>query len=144
MVKRFIKLLLSGVFLCLAFTGLGQNDSVERNCIKSNVNFPQFEEVFIETEEKPRFEGGQGAFFKYLFDSISYSGESELRLYYQFNFVIDTCGYIQTVFVPNKEKSDYNEVEKYIYRRLKNSPKWIPGLCNEKPVNYLFDLPIRF
>lgn len=90
-------------------------------------------------EKKPEFPGGVGAFYKYVANNYRLPNVKKLNGKVYVAFVIDVDGSIIELKV--LKDLGYGTGEEAI-RVLKESPKWVPGEQNGKPVRVKYALPI--
>lgn len=98
------------------------------------------EEVVNET--KPKFRGGdEREFIKWLYFNIklpyeiSSNGITGVSLV---SFMVDSTGKVVDISVV---KSLHSELDKVLIETIRKSPKWKPGLINNKRVNVRYILP---
>ncbi len=101
-------------------------------------------EVFTLVEEQPEFEGGMGAFYKYVGDEMDYPKQAraagvEGRVYIQ--FVVETDGSLSEV---KTVKGIGAGCDAEAVRVVQNAPAFKPGSQRGKPVRVRMVLPIIF
>jgi periplasmic protein TonB len=95
-------------------------------------------------DEMPKFPGGEAEMMKYIQNNLKYPpGNSEGGVagsaYVQ--FVVEKTGNIKDAKI--FKSSGVPEFDKEVLRIVNNMPKWIPAKSQGKPVNFLFNLPIK-
>ncbi|MEJ7559975.1 MAG: energy transducer TonB [Pedobacter sp.] len=92
----------------------------------------------------PQFRGGPSAFYEYVRSNLIYpatgivnrrAGEVHL------SFIVDKDGTVKDVRVTKSIDHLYDEAAVKV---LKESPKWLPGIRNGKPIKVKYNIPIRF
>lgn len=90
-------------------------------------------------EIEPEFPGGISQYVKFMNRNVKVTPEMIEKGNKQssvgFILIIDTDGRIKyPAFHGSIDTTDFNPLEKEIYRVLKLMPKWTPGMCNGKNV----------
>ena len=101
------------------------------------------EPIFI-AEVMPEFEGGLGAFMKYMAENIEYPRKArnlgvEGKVFVQ--FVVDKDGSLTNIELVRGVGAGCNEEA---IRVIKESPKWLPGKQRGKPVRVKMVIPVYF
>ncbi|MBY0485603.1 MAG: energy transducer TonB [Flavobacteriaceae bacterium] len=109
------------------------NDSVEKKKELSSIY------AINDIEIKPEFQGGISEFYKYIGKNFKIPKEiaTDGKIFVQ--FVIESDGKISNVKVIKDIGFGTNEET---IRVIENSPKWIPGKKDGKPVRVQYSLPI--
>ncbi|MET1055887.1 MAG: TonB family protein [Pedobacter sp.] len=99
---------------------------------------------FNSTTTTPSFPGGMEKFYKYLAAACKYPKEAieknvEGKVF--LSYIVEKNGSISDVKVVRRLGSGTDEEA---VRLLENSPKWIPGTVDNKPVRVQLNLPINF
>jgi TonB family protein len=100
--------------------------------------------IFSQSEEMPRFPGGEKAMMEYLFTNIKYpksAYESKIEGRVVVRFVIDSNG---SAVNPTIERSLDPACDREAIRVIKDMPKWTPGMNGGQAVSVYFTLPIAF
>ncbi len=92
----------------------------------------------------PEFDGGLKALMRYLKNNIKYPKEAKLanisgRIYLQFTIKED--GSISDVTIT---KSVHPILDEEALRVVENMPDWTPGRQHNRPVEVLYNLPVKF
>jgi periplasmic protein TonB len=102
------------------------------------------QQVFTLIERVAEFKGGLKAFGRYISDNLKYPEVAKLLgvdAILKIQFVVGEDGLLYDITPLNKIGSD---CEAAAITLLKNSPKWIPGIQNSKPVRIQYTIPMRF
>lgn len=97
-----------------------------------------------ETDTKPQFPGGDAAYKKFLSRSVKYPQEAlkkKLQGSVKIGFTVNPDGSIVNAKVERKVNT---LLDNEALRVVKSMPKWIPGLCQGKPVPVKMTVPINF
>ena len=95
-------------------------------------------------EQKPEFNGGEAAMYKWLSDNIVYptaASEEGVQGRVVVEFVVGKDGSITNVRVVRPR---HPALDKEAVRVIKAMPKWIPGRNNGQPVKVTYTLPVTF
>jgi len=95
-------------------------------------------------EQKPEFNGGEAALYKWLNENIVYptiASEEGVEGRVVVEFVIDKDGSVTNVRVVRPR---HPALDKEAVRVVKSMPKWIPGRNNGQPVKVTYTLPVTF
>ncbi len=95
-------------------------------------------------EQKPEFNGGEAAMYKWLSDNIVYpsaASEEGVQGRVVVEFVVGKDGSITNVRVVRPR---HPALDKEAVRVVKAMPKWIPGRNNGQPVKVTYTLPVTF
>jgi len=100
--------------------------------------------IFSQVEKQPEFPGGLDAFGKYLHDHIKFpaidrENNTTGKVFCQ--FVVEKDGSLTDIkAIRGPSQSEMDEA----VRALKGSPKWKPGIQNNRPVRVMYTVPINF
>lgn len=102
----------------------------------------QIKEDFLNAP--PQFRGGMAGFAAYLRDNLVYPRQARInktegKVY--ISFVIQGDGTITDVKV---ERGIGDGCDEAAVKVIKNSPQWLPGVQNGKPVRVKYNIPISF
>jgi protein TonB len=100
--------------------------------------------IFTAVEQEPTPNGGMGAFYKYLGNTIRYPAvakENNVQGKVFMQFVVEKDGSLTDVKVIRGIGSGCDEEA---IRVLKNAPRWKPGIQNGRPVRVQYNVPISF
>lgn len=103
------------------------------------------DEVFTFVELPPSFPGGDEALIKYLSNNLKYPQEAidkNVTGTVFIQFVVDKDGTLRDMKPVGKVIG--SGLEEEAIRVMKGMPKWRPGRQNDKNVNVMFNLPIRY
>lgn len=95
-------------------------------------------------EQKPEFNGGEAAMYKWLSDNIVYpsaASEEGVQGRVVVEFVVGKDGSITNVRVVRPR---HPALDKEALRVVKAMPKWVPGRNNGQPVKVTYTLPVTF
>lgn len=95
-------------------------------------------------EQKPEFNGGEAAMYKWLSDNIVYptiAAEEGVSGRVVVEFVVGKDGSISDVRVVRPR---HPALDKEAVRVVKSMPAWIPGRNNGQPVKVTYTLPVNF
>lgn len=95
-------------------------------------------------EQKPEFNGGEAAMYKWLSDNIVYptiAAEEGVSGRVVVEFVVGKDGSISDVRVVRPR---HPALDKEAVRVVKSMPAWIPGRNNGQPVKVTYTLPVSF
>lgn len=95
-------------------------------------------------EQKPEFQGGEAAMYKWLGDNIVYpsaASEEGVQGRVVVEFVVGKDGSITNVRIV---RGRHPALDKEALRVIKSMPKWIPGRNNGQPVKVTYTLPVTF
>ncbi len=95
-------------------------------------------------EQKPEFNGGEAAMYKWLSENIVYpsaASEEGVQGRVVVEFVVGKDGSITNVRVLRPR---HPALDKEAVRVVKAMPKWIPGRNNGQPVKVTYTLPVTF
>ena len=115
-------------------------------------------ERFKVVEKSATFPGGMNAFYRYISKNIKYPTEKKKKgdlAKIHILFVVNQDGTIDPESVEKytgelgRNASDKNYIdckpcEEEAIRLIKNSPKWIPGESNHKPIRQRMVIPVFF
>jgi len=137
------------LFLCLPFLGYSQSDS--NNIDSSKVYQKMVGKLdtsalvkFNALHSPPQFKGGMQGFAAYLKGSLVYpdkakrNGTSGKVL---LSFVVERDGSISNVVV---EKGIGDGCDEAAVKAIQNSPAWIPGVMDGRPVRVKYNIPLSF
>ncbi|WP_316746506.1 TonB family protein [Pedobacter gandavensis] len=99
---------------------------------------------FVSIEQQPTFPGGMENFYKYLKSTVKYPKEAQdknIQGKVFLSFIVEKDGSLVDIKVERKLGGGTDEEA---VRVLKESPKWIPGVTNNKLVRVKFNIPISF
>lgn len=102
------------------------------------------EEIFVISQELPRFPGGESALYKYLGNNIDYpimAQETGVKGVVYITFVVEKDGSITDIRII---RSIGGGCDEEAIRVINEMPKWSPGKNFTKPVRVQFTLPVRF
>ncbi|OQP62543.1 hypothetical protein A3860_28035 [Niastella vici] len=96
-------------------------------------------QVYTRMEIEPEFPGGMSQYVKFMNRHVRVTPEmiekGSRQTSVGFILMIDTDGQIKyPAFHGSIDTTEFNPLEKEIYRVLKLMPKWTPGMCNGKTV----------
>lgn len=98
--------------------------------------------LYIEVDELPKFQSTNfNTALEYIYSNIKYPNEADITGMVIVSFVVTKCGKIEKVRI---EKELYKECDDEVKRVLLSMPKWQAGKKNNKHVNTLLFLPIKF
>jgi TonB family protein len=92
----------------------------------------------------PAFAGGLDAFYNFLSKNIRYPGESRkkgIQGRVLISFIVEKDGELTNFKIARGVE---NNIDQEALRVLKESPKWVPGYQNGKPVRVAYTVPISF
>lgn len=95
-------------------------------------------------EQKPEFNGGEAAMYKWLSDNIVFptiAAEEGVQGRVVVEFVVGKDGSISNVRVVRPR---HPALDKEAVRVVKAMPAWIPGRNNGQPVKVTYTLPVNF
>ncbi len=95
-------------------------------------------------EQKPEFQGGEAAMYKWLSDNIVYpsaASEEGIQGRVVVEFVVGKDGSITNVRIVRPR---HPALDKEALRVVKAMPKWMPGRNNGQPVKVTYTLPVTF
>jgi protein TonB len=101
-------------------------------------------ELYDYSDPMPSFPGGQTAFYEYLKSNLKYPNQAKengVEGRVLINFIVESDGSISDVLL---QKSIGYGCDEEAIRLIEQSPPWIPGKINDKPVRVQFILPISF
>lgn len=99
---------------------------------------------FVTVNEQPTFPGGMANFYKYLSSAVKYPKEAQeknIQGKVFLSFIVEKDGTLHDIKVERKLDSD---IDAEAVRVLKESPKWIPGIMDNKFVRVKYNIPISF
>jgi len=101
--------------------------------------------VYVTADQSPEYVGGFAALFDYMKTNFVYPKEekkhkTEGTVYV--SFIVNSSGLLSD-FQIVKGCSESGLIEQEVIRTLKQMPLWKPALLNNKPVNYLYRIPVR-
>jgi TonB family protein len=99
---------------------------------------------FVSVERTPTFPGGMDEFYHYLKNSLKYPAAAKANNVQGkvfLSFIVETDGSLKDIKVLRKLGSGTDEEA---VRVLKESPKWVPGMLEGRPVRVLYNIPINF
>ncbi len=100
--------------------------------------------AYTVVEVMPEFPQGRAAFSKYLAANVKYPEQARkdgIHGTVYVSFVVEKDGRINDAKVLRGVRAD---LDKEALRVVKNMPKWKPGTQRGKPVNVVFNVPIKF
>jgi TonB family protein len=100
---------------------------------------------FVKVDTPPQFPGGIQAFYKFLASQIKYpdaAKKNNVQGKVVLAFIVNADGSLSDIEVIKPLLGSGTDEE--AVRVLKLSPKWNPGIMNDKPVRVKFALPISF
>lgn len=95
-------------------------------------------------EKRPFFPGGNANFYKYLRQNIHYPPDAlkhKVQGKVFLSFIVEKNGRLTNLKVT---RSVSKNLDAEALRVVQNSPKWVPGTHNGKPISYQLSLPINF
>ena len=126
----------------------GTNDLNKMTIKEGVIAAPKVEEEqpmnIAMVEQKPEFNGGEAAMYKWLSDNIVYpsaASEEGVQGRVVVEFVVGKDGSITNVRVVRPR---HPALDKEAVRVVKAMPKWIPGRNNGQPVKVTYTLPVTF
>ncbi len=126
----------------------GTNDLNKMTIKEEVIAAPKVEEEqpmnIAMVEQKPEFNGGEAAMYKWLSDNIVYpsaASEEGVQGRVVVEFVVGKDGSITNVRVVRPR---HPALDKEAVRVVKAMPKWIPGRNNGQPVKVTYTLPVTF
>ena len=102
------------------------------------------EKIYTVVEVMPEFPGGQKALYSYMGENIKYPEEAKkkgLSGTVYVTFIILEDGRVSNAEILRGAGNGFDEEA---LRVVKAMPKWKPGTQDGKPVNVVFNLPIKF
>ena len=99
---------------------------------------------FVSIETQPSFPGGFDKFYAYLKQNVKYPLEAQknnVQGKVFLSFVVEPDGDLTNIKV---ERALGSGTDEEAVRVLEESPKWIPGIYNGKPVRVKYNIPISF
>jgi protein TonB len=105
--------------------------------------------VYTRVDIEPEFPGGGLGYQRFLNRNLRIPqeiiDEQEPLISPIMKFIVDTDGQIKNITINNKERAeDMDPMEKENLRLVKLMPKWIPGICQGKPVTAELKRPLFF
>mgnify|MGYP001143863485 FL=1 len=126
----------------------GTNDLNKMTIKEEVIAAPKVEEEqpmnIAMVEQKPEFNGGEAAMYKWLSENIVYpsaASEQGVQGRVVVEFVVGKDGSITNVRVLRPR---HPALDKEAVRVVKAMPKWIPGRNNGQPVKVTYTLPVTF
>lgn len=126
----------------------GTNDLNKMTIKEEVIAAPKVEEEqpmnIAKVEQKPEFNGGEAAMYKWLSENIVYpsaASEEGVQGRVVVEFVVGKDGSITNVRVLRPR---HPALDKEAVRVVKAMPKWIPGRNNGQPVKVTYTLPVTF
>lgn len=107
---------------------------------------PEEDKIFDVVEEKPQFEGGMEALYKFISKHLRYPSramDKGVEGVVVVSFVINTDGTVAQVGVESYH-SLFPECDKEAMRVVQKIPSWKPGKQRGRPVKVRMRIPIRF
>jgi TonB family protein len=132
----YLKILLIHFFFAFPILAFAQSDT--------NQNLKKDTSDFKIVEVLPIFPGGDKAMFRYISKNLKYPKEAkENRIHgdVTVSFIVSMEGKIKDVTI---EKGLGYGCDEEALRVIKNMPNWTPGKQNNRDVDVLYKLPIRF
>ena len=117
----------------------------EKSHVDQNDKELEIKETFFVVEEMPKFKGkGSDEFKNYVQKRLKYPQEAidqkiEGRLFVQ--LTVGKTGYVKDAKVV---RGIHPALDQEVLRVVYSSPKWDPGIQNERPVNVTLTFPISF
>jgi TonB family protein len=102
------------------------------------------EEVYKVVEKMPEFQGGMKALQEFLLKNIKYPEAAKKKQTQGTVFVAFVVGKDGTIGNVKVIRGIGNGCDEEAVRVVKLMPKWIPGEEKGKPVNVVFNIPIKF
>lgn len=102
------------------------------------------EPIFTSVEVEPRFKGGMASFYTYLQQNLVYPNNAVKRRLEGkvfIGFIVEKDGALTNIKILRGVSP---EIDAEAGRVISSSPKWLPGLQNEKPVRVQYVVPITF
>ncbi|MCX2450460.1 TonB family protein [Pedobacter sp. PLR] len=99
---------------------------------------------FVSVEQQPAFPGGMENFYNYLKSTVKYpklAQENNIQGKVFLSFTVEKDGSLVDIKVERKLGGGTDEEA---VRVLKESPKWVPGITDNKVVRVKFNIPISF
>ncbi len=124
--------------------GIGEERSEEVVPPAVEVEKPVEDKIFVIVEQRPFFEGGDAALFKYLSQNLLYptlARENGIEGTVVIQFVVNTDGSIVNTNIARDIGGGCGEEALRVVRGM---PKWQTGRQRGKAVRVQFNLPIRF
>lgn len=116
--------------------------SIESSSSASNGESKVFDFVSIETQ--PSFPGGMDKFYRYLASNVKYPEEAiknNIQGKVFLSFIVEKTGELNDIQVVRRLGGGTDEEA---VRLIHNSPKWVPGIQNGRPVRVKYNIPINF
>jgi protein TonB len=111
----------------------------ETKAVTEDVN-----KIFMQVEKQPEFPGGLEAFGRYLGKAIHYPAvdrENNVQGKVICQFVVERDGSLTDIkALRGPSQTEMDEA----VRALKASPKWKPGIQNNRPVRVMYTVPVSF
>ena len=138
------KTLLTGVIILGGTTVVSaQSGSSQTDSTLAPVD-PEEDRIFTAVEQQPQFPGGDKEMLKFLAKTIRYpenSKDNGVMGTVYLTYVVTKAGKVEDVKVARGVAAD---LDAEAVRVVKLMPDWSPGKMNGKPVNVLYNHPIRF
>lgn len=117
-------------------------EKIISNAYQNMAGNAQIKEDFLNAP--PQFRGGMSGFAAYLRNNLVYPGQARInrtegKVY--LSFVVQSDGRITDVKV---ERGIGDGCDEAAVKVIKNSPLWLPGVQNDKPVRVKYNIPIIF
>jgi len=120
--------------LDMVVVGYRNNDSYKESAIHD----------FVSVDTQPSFPGGMQKFYEYLSKTIRYPKEAQeknIQGKVFLSFIVEKDGELTGIRVERRLGSGTDEEA---VRVLSQSPKWIPGSKDGKPVRVMYNIPLAF
>jgi TonB family protein len=150
-----------GLMLLLSSATVGQNEQLkfvatnvltgeQFKAVEESISFEpeattgHMQAVSITDSTPPSFPGGMKAFYEYLGRTIKYPAEARkqnIQGKVELSFTVEKDGSLTDIHV-NKKLGGGTDEE--AVRVLRESPKWIPGTRDDKPIRVKYDMPLSF
>lgn len=95
----------------------------------------------------PEFLGGEEALFQFVRDHLMYPSEAlryEVQGVVYARFVIDKYGRIKDIYFKVSPEMQGYGLEEAALAMIQQMPQWKPGVIDNKPAEFVYQLPIRF
>jgi hypothetical protein len=99
-------------------------------------------EVFAVAEAEPEFPGGKEAMYDFIKKNLKFPKDAQEGAVYLKLLIYQTGEIIEIQIL--KGLSGCSDCDREAIRVVKLMPKWTPAKMSGKPVNYFYNLPIRF
>jgi TonB family protein len=99
---------------------------------------------FVSIDKQPGFPGGMKGFYDYLSKNVKYPAEAlknKIQGKVHLSYIVEKDGKLSDIKV---ERALGGGTDEEAVRVLRESPRWIPGEQNGKPVRVKYNIPISF